>query len=595
MTEGTQNGNVNDINKDFNIPNKLFNKDNQNPVIFTHKDLKEETKLIKKLSLFEQDSDEDLFVKKTPKVNPILKSENVKENENLIKNIKLSRPIFLESDSDEEIINSNSTTTKKSVSHSSIDNNAAIFLDSSSDDDLFNIKSTNNKIIDASNKVENKIKQKLKSSIEDDSVKVILNKKITNESKMDLKESSINADDKVVDNEILNDYSLNSNNGENLNTDVLIIPSNQKFSNTQSTKKFNNLFSSDEEFEDDMFFNNNKSNKSSTKVDQIITRSTKLIENRNNENIYASKIKMLDSSSDEDMFNTNDFVSNKNKSDEIKNIEPPLNNNPAIINQVQKTEDLDKSVTENVTINNSNTDILSQLSDDEEGNYLSFKTEISDNSINLLNSQNKNDSVKGISSSSEEFLSPQIDLENNDIFYNSSPENLFDIKNQESFHEKQPINIQKNEIISISTKTINQNIKPSIFSNIDDEDDLSLNSKILNESLKTKTKVIHSTSNLSPDYLIERKKQELPIKNIHKGVSKINENETFPISKSDDGQLSFNSNISNESFKKDVSPRSDSNTSKKFLDDLIDGSAFSLPNSENEKQKKLPGSVNFKT
>lgn len=606
MTKQVENDNVDIVNEDSNNSNKLLNKDNQNPVISTHKNLKTETKLIKKPSLFDQDSDEeDLFVDKTSKTIPILKSGITKEKENL------TRSIFSESDSDEEIINSKSTNAKEPVSHFNIDNNAPKLLESSSDDDLFNIKSINNKTIlkqkstlfssevrdekvNESNKIKNEIKQKSKSSIEDDGVKKILNKEIVEESKVNLKESSIIADDKVTNNEMPNNYILNSK--ETLSMDHSVIQSNQKSLNSQDTKKFIYLFSSDEdEFDDNTFFNDNEFNEKSIKIDRTITNSTELVKNRNDESMYASRVKMFDSSSsDDDMFITNkpndNFTSAKNntQSNIIKSIEPQPNVNHAIINQVQKAEHEKINSFGKVSIDKTNTNTSSILSTDiEDGKYLSFKNETSDSSINLFGSQNINETetVKGTSSSSEEFLSPQVDLKNIDIFHNSSEENLFDSKNQESFDEKQPMDISKNEkTLPISDKMTVQNIKSCIFSNSDDEEHLSFNSKFLNESSKNETEVIHSTLNSLSEHTVNVVNQGLLNEKIDTDVPKFNEI-------SDGQKLRFDTDILNESSKIEISP-SDSNMSKESFKDSVDGSFFSSPNLENEKPKKLPGIVN---
>lgn len=617
--------NDDDINKDLNIPKKLSDNSSQNAI--AHKDFKKETKSIRNHSLFEQDSDDDLFAEKKSYVIPISKPEIVKQKEDLSKNVKLSRPIFSESDSDEEFFNSKSSIAKEIASHS-IDNNTTRLIDSSSDDDLFNIKSNNNKsilkqnaisfssqvhdTINESKKVNNDIKENLKFHVEKESVKDILNKTI-DESKNYSEVSSIKADNAVLEKEFLpNNNNLNSNFIEPPSTDT-IIQINQKSSNSSSTNKFSNLFSSDEDdLDDDIFFNVNESNKKIIKKDQTISNSTKLVINMNDD-IYGSKVDMFDSSSDDDIFKfstnkSSNLISTENNkqavSKEIKSREPQLNDN-CVDNQIPKIEH-NINVIEKNQVDKKNTNVFNLLSDDEEDeNYLSFNNN-SDSSMNLSNSQNENENKKAMSSSSEEFFSPQIDIKN-DLFQALSPKSSLDNKVQKSLKENE-IDESKNETLNIfKDKKIHSNIS-LMFSSYDDEQQLSFNSNIQIENSETGSEVISSSSNSSFENVNDFKNQESFIENKQIASSikeklpifteiKVQDIKSSIFPSNDKHLLLFNSNNLNESSKKEIKviyPISDVNTySEDLLKDSIDGSSFSSLSSNNETVKKLPGIVNI--
>lgn len=607
-----------DINKHLNISNKLFDDSSQNPIIPTHNDFKKETKSIENNLFFEQDSDEDLFAKNTSK------PEIEKQKTDSSKNVKLSRPIFSDSDSDEELFSSKLSTTKEIASHSNINNNTTKLLNSSSDDDLFNIKSTDIKsilkqktisfspeihdtVVNESNQIKNEIKQNSEFPIVEESITEILEKKIINEIKNNSEEFIIEADTAVIRKEFSpNNNTLDNNIIEPPSMNNTRIQSNQKSLSSPSTNKFSHFFSSDEDdLDDDIFLNVNESNKKNIKKNQVISNLNKVIKNRNDD-VHRSKVEMFDSSSDDDIFNTkksNNLIFTKSSklvnSKEIKSIESQPSNDCAVI-KVKKTEHIDKTnVIEKTIMDENKKNILSLLSDDDE-NYFSFNN-ISDSSMNLSNSENLNENLKSMSSSSEEFLSPQIDTKN-EFFQNSSPNSSLDSKIEELFI-KRDIDKSKNETLKMSE---DKKIQNKIFSDHDEQQQLSLNSNIQIENSKIECKVVSSlVTNLNDcknEESFDEKKQIDTSKNEKLPSSitktKIQTIKSSSFSSSDDQyQLSFNSNNPNESSQKEVeviSSISEFNTyAKESIEDSTDGSSFSSLNLKNETPKKLPGIVNF--
>lgn len=586
MVETIQNKNV---CGDFQVSNK-FDDSSQNLVSSTHKDLKKEAKAKKNL-FFEQESDDDLFVAKTSNAVPTPKAE-ISEKEKPFKNVKLSGNIFSESDSDEDFINSTSAT-KEIASHSTKDNSTKTLDSSSSDDDLFNIKPSikepnkkselfssqvcNDSVI-KSKQIHNEIKQKTTTSVEKNSVKQILNEDIFSEAKNNIEESSVgikNTDTRNIFSP--NNDTLNSNIIGSASKDNTLLKGNQQSSNSQCKKKINTLFSSDEDdLDDDTFFNVSKSNQNNVKKDQLKNNSTELFKSENELN--EAKVEMFNSSSDEDdIFNNKKSnnnsvftnISTQNDSNEIE-IKTKPNDTCTIVNQVENTVKISPV--------EKKTNVFSLLSDDEEEDIcLSFDSTISDGSPKLYSSQKINESIKNISTSTEEFFSPQFDPKNKDIFLNSSGE-VFDNKNQE-LHDKK-----------------------KVFSSVNDELSLSSNNPTTNS--KKETIEVHSTSNSSPENLIDSKKPEpfskkvIDIFNAEKlHVSKestVQENKSTIFSSSDDDeqQLLINSNDLNENLKKiEIGQTLDNNTNFKTISskDSIDGSSFSSISSKNETTKKLPG------
>lgn len=505
MTEISQDSNVKIINKDYNISNDVFDK-----TIHNQKDLNlnKETRSSKICSFFEQDSDdEDLFSKKTPNVIPVLKPKISIQKENLIKNIKSSKSIFSESDSDEEIIKKELNTIEK-VPPSISNNDLRNILNSSSDDDLFNIKSNKNKciikpesslisstghkVLNETNPIKNEIKSK---DIKDKNVKDLLNKENVDEFNINPEEFS-----SITDNRIMKNDSLSNNIEYSQNINKTMIQSNEKSLNFQHSKKLNNLFSSDEDdLDDNTYINDSDSNTNYIKNDQTISNMNKVEHHINDELKSDKKIEIFDSSSDDDIFNVNKLnnssVSIKNSKQsnvqEIKIIESKSNDNCAIIDQEKSIVIADKK---NVTGNSNN---FSLLSDDDDDDYLS---------INTSNTQTINKNIQTTSSSSKEFLNLKIDTKN-DIIQNLSSENLLN-KNQNSIKEKN-IDINKSETL-INYK---DNTTKSIFSN-DPNMDSNINSKAisitsdLNKTSKTFVKDTVDGSSFS----LSNSKIETPIK-----------------------------------------------------------------------------------
>lgn len=594
----TQNVTVEDIFKDLNITNKLVDNSNPNSVTVAHKDLIKETKPIKKRSLFDQESDDDdLFTNKTATVFPAIKPEILESKKSLIKDKKLSRNIFSESDSEEEFMDSK-PKTKEVSSHSTIDDNSRKPLDSSSDDDLFSIKSINKTItkekpvissspifVEVLNK-SNEIKHVQKSPIQENKVTGILNEEVIDELKK-YSVNSIGSDIKVTEKESLqNKNTLNSN---------IMIQSNQKPSISKHTKKLSNFFSSDEDdFDDDDLFNVNVPNKNRINKDQPISNVNVSGQNIN----HGSKVNLFDSSSDDDIFITkkpnnnpaSSISSKQSRFNEIKNVSISKEIDDSAINN--KIPNIDNAnLTRKDIKDKSNTNIFSLLTDDDEDeNYLSFDKNISDASMGVSNNQNINEKILTVNLSSEK-LSLQMDQNNQDMFQNTS-DSLQNSKNHESFNEKEPLR-SKNEIIS-NENTIQSN-KSSIFSSSDDEQQLFFSPKIQNEK---ETKIIPPTSNLSPENVLNNKNQEFnkeDTKTTTLHISSENTNQGIKssiVSSSDEVKpISFNSNIQNVNTiegVKVIRPTSDLS-----LKDSVDGPYFSSPNSKDETSKKIPGKANF--
>lgn len=594
----TQNVTVEDIKKDLNITNKFVDNSNPNSVTVAHKDLIKETKPIKKRSLFDQESDDDdLFTNKTATVFPAKKPEILESKKSLIKDKKLSRNIFSESDSEEEFMDSK-PKTKEFSSHSIIDDNSRKPLDSSSDDDLFSIKSINKTItkekpvissssifVEVLNK-SNEIKHVPKSPIQENKVTGILNKEVIDELKK-YSVNSIGSDIKVTEKESLqNKNTLNSN---------ILIQSNQKPSISKHTKKLGNFFSSDEDdFDDDDLFNVNVPNKNKINKDQPISNANVSGQNIN----HGSKVNLFDSSSDDDIFITkkpnnnpaSSISSKQSRFNEIKNISISKEiDDSAINNKIPNIDNV--NLTRKDIKDKSNTNTFSLLSDDEEDeNYLSFDKNISDASMGVSNNQNINEKISTVNLSSEK-LSPQMDQNNQDMFQNTS-DTLKNSKSHESFNEKQPSQ-SKNEIIS-NENTIQSN-KNSIFSSSDDEQQLFFSPKIQNEK---ETKIISQTSNLSPKNVLNNKSQEFneeDTKTTTLHISSENTNQGIKssiVSSSDEVKpTSFNSNFQNVNTIEEI--KAIRPTSDLSLKDSIDGPYFSSPNSKDETSKKIPGKANF--
>jgi len=614
----TQNDTAEDIKKDFNISNKTVDNSNLNSVTVAHKDLIKETKPLKKRSLFDQDSDDDdLFTKKTVTVSPTLKKEIFDSKESLTKDKISSRNIFSESDSDEEFMDSK-LKTKELVFHSTTDDKSSKLLDSSSDDDLFSNKSINKIIpkqisvlsstpthVEVLNK-SNEIKHISNPPIEENKIKGKLDKENIDELKKYSLSSSV-SDNIVTKKELLSNYNtLNSNIMESSNNGNMTIQSNQKPSNSQQTKKLNNFFSSDEDdTDDDTLFNVNKSNKDSIKKNQPVSNANEFSQNKNRE-IHGQKVNLFDSSSDDDLFITNkpnySFTSSKNKlqssSNEIENKSISKETNDcAIINKVPSIDKINQMEND---IDKKNTNNFSLLSDDEDENYLSFEKNISDALINVSNNQNINEKISTISLSSEEFLSPQMDQNNQGMFQNTPPDSLENSENHDLFSQKET-HMPKNEIISNENRI--QNNISSILSSSDDEQKSIFSPQIQNDSSNKETIIITPTLNLSPEKLLVSKNQELLkekdinasniIKIPSSSKNTIQDIKNSILSSSGEQQFSFNSKSEN------VNKIQEIDTIRTTLDfsskDSIDGPFFSSPNSRNETIKKLPGNANFKS
>ncbi|VVC34084.1 FAM21/CAPZIP domain [Cinara cedri] len=603
VTESMKNKNIENVNNS----NKLLNKLSKSAVTSVSKDLIKEIQQIEKRSLFQQDSDdEDLFVEKKPIATLASRSK-----ENSAIKIKSPRTIFSDSDSDDDFINSKSTT-KPVISHVN-DNHSTKLLDSSSEDDLFNDKSLNNKstlkqkntlfsssvhdqIFNQSKQVNNEIKQKLESSIHEKNARQILNKKIVDE----LMESNSKESNILAENAVIRKESLPNLNALNRNiTEPPPMNNPIKTLSSQNKTNLSKFFSSDEDDLDDMFLNVNKLNENRIKKDQTIHGSGKIVRNSNNE-LNESKVKMFDSSSDDDIFITNksnnNLISSKiNKlsdSEEIKTIGSKLNDNHAIINQSKITDNLDKTN----SIKNKN--MLSILSDDDEDdNYLSFNSS-SDLSFNISNIHNLEENSKAMSLSSEEFLSPQTDLKNKNIFRNSSSESLLNRQNQKLIDEEE-IAIPANEIPHTPNEdSIQKNIL-SILSSSDDEDQISFNSYAHSKNIEKETKEIRHTSNSSfenvldnqnnSNILNEKKTSTTNNDKLFSSTENLNQtNQLLMLSNSDDEDLEINYKDTQKKTKF-IESKTDS---KESLNDYTDGSSFSTPNSRDEPTKILPGKLN---
>lgn len=613
----TQNDTVEDNKKDFNISNKAVDNSNPNSVTVPHKDLIKETKPLKKRSLFDQDSDsDDLFTKKTVTVSQTLKQEILDSKESLTKDKISSRNIFSVSDSDEEFMDSK-LKTKELVFHSTIDDKSSQLLDSSSDDDLFSNKSIN-KIIPKQISVlsstpmhvevlnqSNEIKHVSNPSIEENKVKGKLDKENIDELKKYSLSSS--ASDNIITKKELLPNTLNSNIMESSNNDNMTIQSNQKPLNSQQTKKLSNFFSSDEDnTDDDTLFNVNKSNKDSIKKDQPVSNASEFNQNTNRE-IHRQRVNLFDSSSDDDLFVTNkpnhSFTSSKNRLqssfNEIENISISKETNDCAI--INKVPSIDKINQMDNDMDKKNTNNFSLLSDDEDENYLSFEKNISDALINVSNNKNINEEISTISLSSEEFLSPQMDQNNQGIFQNIPPDSLENSENHDLFSQKET-HMPKNEIIS--NENIIQNNISSILSSSDDEQKLISSPQIQNDSSHKETIIISPTPNLSPEKLFDSKNEELLkeqqdinasniIKIPSSSENTIQDIKNSIFSSSGEQQFSFNSKSEKVNKIQEIDTiRPTPDFSSK---DSIDGSFFSLPNSRNETIKKLPGNANFKS
>lgn len=455
VAEISQDNNVETINNNFNTTNQLFGNSKQ--VTSTQKDLdlKKEIKPTKIRSFFEQDSDsDDLFGEKTSNVIPVSNPEIFKQKEHSIKNLKLSRPIFSESDSDEEFTNPKSTIAK--VPDSTNNNDSTKNLDSSSADDLFNTKLNNNKLVQKQESAlfsstvhkilsESDLKNnvaKTKLSIKDEKVEKILNKEIIDKFMSEV--SSVGTDNTVIKTEYLpNNKALNTT--ESIQSkNSTIINSNKTNLDFQHSTKFDNLFSSDEDdFDDDALFNVNESHTNNIKKNQAILNPIKKEQNTNNEFKTDLKVEIFDSS-DDDIFSTNKSNNNliftlnnkKSNSKEIKTIEPKSNDNCAIIDKKKSLENIDKIQ----AIGNTNVFSLSS-DDDDDDDYFSFNN-TSDCSMTISNKQNIDKNIKTGSLSSEELINSQIDT-----------------PNEYSVEEKE-IDMTKNEMLAISRKIETKEINP---------------------------------------------------------------------------------------------------------------------------------------
>lgn len=523
----------------------MLGDSSQNIETFTHKDLKEEIKTIKKQSLFEQDSDdEDLFAEKIPNVISVLKTDEPKQQENSVKNIKETNTIF--SEIDEKCMSSKLVT--KEVVTNFVDNKSTTLLDSSSDDDLFNIKSNNKSVL---KQKFNQVEHKSQSHLEEKRNKEILNKEIISESKNNYIESNVvTAYNKIIEKE-----SIRNNNTLGINTAVS--------SMDNKSKKLSYLFSSDEN--DDIFFDVDESNDNKKKTGQPISSSTKTVKHRN-EKRYGSKVELFDSSSDDEIFNINKSNNNFNfkknnkpslsidvKSTNISKL--PIDHDT--INQMQETKNTGrKNLIEKKPIEKKHNSVFSLESDDDDDNddYLSHNASISDESKILSNIQNKNHDMNSMSMSSEEYLTPMVEPQYKDIFNDFSAENILNSKNHKSFNEKKMDTPQNETLPSYIGNTTEENT--SIFSSSDDEQQLSFNSTIHNVNPSSEIKVIQSNLNsLSENLPIinnEKPSNEKEISTSKSEISSTSENiiqdkKSSILSSSDDiQQLSFNSNILNK-------------------------------------------------
>lgn len=561
----------NNIDKDFNSK-KLIDDSIQNPVISAHEDLiKTYSEPIKRPSLFEQNSDdEDLFAVKSSINVSVSKPDILISKENMFKNIKPSRAIFSESDSDDEFMNSK-PTSKETTAHSIIDSNSTRVVDSSSDDDLFNTKYTKNKSTTKSTFIkENNVPSKTNFN--------------------EQKNNSENSDN-VMNNKVgilsspSNSFS-NRNIMESSSVNDHIIQSNQKSSVFEHKKKMSNLFSSDEDDLDDNIFFNNKKDQTSN--------STKLFQNTNDERSKL-KVEIFDSSSDDDIFNTNKSNNNLNNSElfytkEVQNTEVKTIIDNVIIDQAQRNENKDKiNATGKNIIDRTNTNSFSLLSDndEEDDDYLFFNQNVEQSRLNICNTQ-INEDIKVVSTSGE-MLNAQEETKDKDI----SPENLLVSTDNNMFDE----DTSNNKVSPVSRENI-QNNKLSIFSNSDDEQQLDLDMNIQTENNKEKTKIIHTTPNLLSENVINNKRKESsdtkvidPTIGFQNEIlftsteNTNNENKSSIFSRSDDEQKSsISSSIQNKNLK---------NTQAIHKIDSIDGSSFSSPNSNSDTPKKNPGINHF--
>ncbi|XP_015373748.1 PREDICTED: WASH complex subunit FAM21 [Diuraphis noxia] len=599
----TQNDTVQDIKKDFNISNKLVDNSNSNLVTVESKELTKETKPMKKRSLFDQESDDDdLFTNKTTMAFSATKPDILESKESLIKDKKLSTNIFSDEDSDEDFMDSK-LKTKGLASHSIIDNNSTKPLDSSFDDDLFNIQSINKTIskeksvissspilVEVSNK-SNEITHVSKPPVPENILRGMLNEEHIDKLENNAVSSKV-ANTKLTEKKLLpNKNILNSNNMESPNNDNIMIQINQKSPILKQTKKFSNFFSSDEdESDDDILFNTNETNKNSIVKDQLFSNAKELGQNKNYE-LQRSKLNLFDSSSDDDIFITNKPSSISKKEsilNEIKNIGTSKQTDAhTIINNMPNIDKINQ--TGNDIIDKSNSKTFSVLSDDDGDEiFLSFDKNISDACMDVSNNQSINDKILTVSLSSEEFLSPQMDQKNQDIFQSTPPDNFKNNKDHESFSQKE-IHMPKNE------NTFQSN-KSSMFSSSDDEQFI-FSPQIKNENSFKESKIIPPTSNLPQENLLNNKNQESfnenDIKTTSLPISSENTNQDIKnsiISNSDDNiPISFNSDVQNVNTIDEIEvicPPSDLS-----LKDSIDGPIFSSPNSKNETSKKIPGKL----
>lgn len=555
----------------------MFGDTGQNSETFTHNNLKEEIKPIKKQSLFEQESDDDLFAEKIPNVITSSKIEEPKQRENSVKTIKESNTIF--SESDEQFTHSKSTT-KETLSHS-IDNKSTTLLDSSSDDDLFNIKSSNNKSI-LKQKLD-QIKHESQSHVKEKNNKELLNKEITIEPKNNYVEPSVTAY-----NEITKKESIRNNN--TLSTNTTMSSMNNK------SKKLSYLFSSDED--DDIFFDAEDSNKNRKKSDQLISKSTKSVKNRN-EKRHGLKVELFDSSSDDEIFITNksnnNFISKKNNkpslSKHVESISKSLDDHD-IINETKNEDNtnmIEKKLTDKI-----HTNVFSLESDEDNDDHLSYNANIPDGSKILISNQNTNDKMKSISLSSDEYFTPTSKPQYEDIFGDFPSENILNSTNQKSFNEKE-MDVPQNETFSSSIGNANKE-NTSIFSSSDDEQQLSFSSTIHNVNQSSEIKDIHSNlDSLSENLPIVNNEEVLNVKEINSSKNEtsptfteniIQDKKSSILSSSDDRKLSLNSNTKND----DVS-----NTEIKLISPTLDSSPANLPvikKLESLNEKKISTALN---